>query len=338
MQATIPTISPLEAGDLAPVLISVYNRLDSLKEAIDHLGKCALADKTTVYIFSDAAYRSEDVLAVLEIRDYIFSLANDKRFLKVVPLTWAKNKGSHESFLSSQEFLYSRYEKLIIFEDDIRVAPVFLQYMNEALNKYKNDKRIFSISSHNHPSITKPSNYDGDIFLLNAYSPWGVGTWKDRFIKMNWREDKHKAVARFLADPMLKSRSKKIIPHLNPMLEQMLSENKFYGDCIISTEMIKNQWLSIFPFKTLSVNRGFDGSGEHCGVDDFWMKQELYNLKPMLIDSPKLQLDPAVEKQMQRAFYHFKSQTLIPILKKMGIYSISRKFYKKLIKPLIYRA
>ena len=67
----------------------------------------------------------------------------------------------------------------IILEDDLIVSKYFLNYMNEALNKYESNKKVWHISGWNY-----------DIKILNQYDAYfgkhislGLGNLEDRFIK-----------------------------------------------------------------------------------------------------------------------------------------------------------
>ena len=132
---------------LAPVLITVYDRFDSLQNAISNLQKNELSKQTDLYIVSDYAYDVKHEEIINQIREYI---KNIKGFKSVEGIFWDVNKGSFDSWYDATKYIFSKHDRLIIFEDDILVSNRFLEYMNTALDFYKDDKRIISIASHVH--------------------------------------------------------------------------------------------------------------------------------------------------------------------------------------------
>jgi GT2 family glycosyltransferase len=56
---------------VAPVLVSVYNRLDHLKRCIESLSKNEICKETELIVVSDAAKTKADVPIISEIREYI---------------------------------------------------------------------------------------------------------------------------------------------------------------------------------------------------------------------------------------------------------------------------
>ena len=78
-----------------------------------------------------------------------------------------------------------KFHKAIILEDDIVCSLDYLTSMNDALNTYVNNNKIFSISGYSFP-INIPSDYNGDVYLLPRASTWGWGTWLARWEKVDW--------------------------------------------------------------------------------------------------------------------------------------------------------
>lgn len=311
--------------NLAPVLITVYNRLDCLKNAVASLLTNELCPQTNLYIVSDYAYDETHKEAISKIREYIMSI---KGFKKVEGIFWDHNKGSFDSSQDATRYLFEKYDRLITFEDDILVSNQFLNYMNEALELYKNDSRIISIASHRHHKEVVPKNYPYDVFLLKIYSPWGVGIWKDRFESIDWSLA---GVQDFLNDKKQLKAFNSITTHALPILLHMLENNKKYGDIMIHYNMFKKGKYTLFPIKPLSVNRGCDGKGEHCVQN-----QAIQNQKLIMDFLPKLtkdiQYDTKVGKNHFRAFWSFREDILIPLLKKIHMYKPLR-YLKNIIKP-----
>ncbi|PAF43786.1 hypothetical protein [Helicobacter sp. 11S03491-1] len=314
--------------NLAPVMIMVYDRLDCLKNAIESLAKNSLARHTDVFIVSDAPYKLEHQKAIKEVRDYINTLSHTSLFKSVEGIFWQSNKGSFNSGKEATDYIFSKYERLISFEDDILVSNKFLEYMNQALELYKDNQEIISITSSVHYDNKKiiPKNYPYDVFLLKMFSPWGTGMWKDRYESIDWEL---KGVEEFIKDKKQIKAFNAISTHMLPILKDTLENNKKHADVMICFNMFKTNRYTLYPIKPLSVNVGHDGRGEHCGVNPFWQNQELIpDFCPKLIKN--ILYSKTLAKNYQKAFYSYRADLIIPFLKSIGLYKIFLPIYKKL--------
>ncbi|RDU63998.1 glycosyltransferase [Helicobacter sp. MIT 14-3879] len=315
----------LDINNLAPVLITVYDRLDCLQNAINSLKQNELAKYTYLYIVSDYAYDSSHIKTIESIREYIKSICG---FKKIEGIFWDTNKGSFDSINDAIRYVFSKYEKIIVFEDDILVSNRFLEYMNKALEFYKQDKRIFSIASHTHYKNIIYNGYPYEMYTARMYSPWGTGMWRDRFYSIDFNLQ---GVDEFLNNKKEIAKFNAISNHMLPILRDMLDKGKKYGDVIICYNMFKTNRLTLYPIKPLSVNRGHDGRGEHCAMDNIWQNQALQNdFCPKMVEN--IELDSKISKNLYRAFYSYKRDIIIPLLKKLGIYKITRYLYKIIFK------
>ncbi|MDU1912161.1 glycosyltransferase [Fusobacterium sp.] len=304
---------------LAPVLVSVYNRRKSFLECIEYLKRNSLASKTILYVVSDAAYRKEDKEIIELIRKDIEKI---KGFQKVVALNREENLGAYVSINSAIEEIINQHGKIIFLEDDIRVSPFFLKYMNNSLEKYENDKKIFSISGYNFPLNDIEEELKEDIFLWERYCPWGVGTWKNRWEKIDWDLKKYKEI---FSDKENVKKFNKIEPNCITMLEKDREGVVKATDARVCFHTFINNMYTIYPRKTLTVNRGHDGSGEHCGVDKKYFLQQLdEDFDPVLTND--LKENKEVYRKMYEFHYSFLRQIIKPILKKLKLFDLINNF------------
>ncbi len=316
----------LNINNLSPVLITVYDRLDCLQNAIKYLKNNKLAKHTNVYIVSDNAYKEEHQDIINKVRQYIIELNNRQYFKKVEGIFWETNKGSFDSIKDAMDYIFSKYDRLIIFEDDILVSNRFLEYMNNALEFYKDDKRIMSIASHTHYKNIAYKKYPHEVYIIQIFSPWGAGLWKDRYKDIDFEI---KDINLFLENKEEVEKFNTISRHMLVILKDMLEKGKKYGDVIVCYNMFKQNRYTIYPIKPLSVNRGHDGRGEHCGIDKKWQSQKLINdFLPKLIKD--IQLDPRIQRNTYRAFYSYKRDIIEKYLHKLGIHKYVRFIYKKI--------
>ena len=129
--------------ELAPIVIFTYKRLDTLQKAIESLKSNELATQSLLYIYSDAARSDNDVTGVTEVRNYLKTING---FKNIEIIQAVNNIGLANSIINGVSDIINRYGKIIVLEDDLILTPNFLTFMNEALNYYQNNSKVYSIS------------------------------------------------------------------------------------------------------------------------------------------------------------------------------------------------
>ena len=240
----------------APVLLFTYNRLAHTRRCVEALLKNPLATESELFIYSDGAKDDTQQAAVNEVRYYIHNI---RGFKQITIIQRDENWGLARNIIDGVTTQVNRYGKVIVLEDDLVVAPHFLQFMNDALETYKDEPKVGHIQA---CDFTQDPTLP-DTFLIKWTGSWGWGTW-DRA----WK-------------------------HFNPNGQELLQEleerkltytfdfNGKYG----YTRMLRRQiagknhswairWnaslflkgiLSLNVGRSLVQNEGFDGSGTHCG-------------------------------------------------------------------------
>ena len=160
---------------LAPIGLSAYARLGHLKQNIAALKNNHTAAKSHLYIFSDGP-KDGDHEKVSSVRNYLRKIEGFKK----LELVERKQNDRIKNNRNGIKYLLDKYGKIIFLEEDIVTAPGFLDYMNNALNVYANDERIFSITGYT-PPINASKYTNEDVFFLPRFNAWGFGIWKDRF-------------------------------------------------------------------------------------------------------------------------------------------------------------
>lgn len=250
----------------APILLFVYNRPEHVRRNIQALLKNELAAESELFIYSDAAKDENSQTAVEEVRAFIRSIQG---FKKITITERAENWGLARSIIDGVTTLINRYGRVIVLEDDLVVTPHFLQFMNDALETYRDEERVGHIQAcdfTHDPSLP-------DTFLIKWTGSWGWGTWD--------RAWKH-----FNAD------GKALLTELESRkLTYTFDFNGKYGYTRMLRRQIEgknNSWairwnaslflkdiLSLNVGKSLVQNEGFDGSGTNCGGGGLYAS-ELY--------------------------------------------------------------
>ncbi len=160
--------------NLAPIIVFAYNRPIHLKRTLNALAKNNLANESELFIFCDGAKENapkEQVERILENRKVAHSVAG---FQSVSVIERPCNIGLKANIVSAVTEIVNKYGSVIILEDDIVTSSGFLQFMNEALDMYKDDEQVMHISGYMWPHRLPLS----DTFFFKAPCPWGWATWK----------------------------------------------------------------------------------------------------------------------------------------------------------------
>lgn len=240
--------------NLAPIILFVYNRPKHTKETLEALNKNIFADQSVLYIFSDAAKNDKGSESVNEVRNLIKTV---KGFKEVLITEREKNLGLANSIISGVTEIINKCGRAIVLEDDIVTSPHFLKFMNEALEFYRDDKRIYSISGYNFP-IKIPESYQHQVYISPRPSSWGWATWKNRWEKAEWNPEnvlniKDKRVVRSLMDKA----GKDLAPMLLKSIEGKISS---WAVKWAFTHLI-NESYCLYPTKSFVRNIGADASG-----------------------------------------------------------------------------
>lgn len=257
---------------LAPIGVSTYSRLHHLKQAIVALQKNTLAKESELYIFSDAPKQGDEE-KVAKVRNYIHTING---FKKVHIIERVKNSRIKNSRGGIKQLL-DQYGRIIFLAEDVITAPGFLQFMNDALNFYKDDKNIITISGYNVPASNFPESYKYEYYLSVYFNGWGFATWDDRgFMEaIEYNEAYNEA----MDDILLYKKINKIHPKLINGLKQIQDGKLDAGDYKIVFHSIKNNLYTIKPIQSFVNNIGHDGSGVHCGINNKFKTEHSLNKK-----------------------------------------------------------
>ena len=151
---------------IAPVALFAYNRLNHLQRTVAALQANTLAEESDLFIFSDGPKGANDETEVDRVRQYIRQIIG---FKSVTIHDQQVNKGLADSIISGVSKIFSKYDKVIVLEDDLVTAPLFLKYMNSALTAYEHTDSIFLISGYS-PKISTPWFFKDDVYLTQRSS------------------------------------------------------------------------------------------------------------------------------------------------------------------------
>lgn len=164
-----------------PICLFTFNRLDETIKTVEALKNNFSAPKHHLKIFSDGPRNSKESMKVQNVRNYIHTITG---FRTIEIFESKENEGLATSVINGVSRVLESNESVIVLEDDLITSPNFLDFMQQALNFYKDDENILSISGFtmNLPSL--PGSKD-HYFGYRA-SSWGWGTWKKEWQGIDW--------------------------------------------------------------------------------------------------------------------------------------------------------
>lgn len=239
----------------APIALFIYKRPEHTRRTLESLMQCAEFADSPLYIFCDGSKNATDQIKVQKTREIAFSLVGTRaKFIES-----QTNKGLANSIISGVSQLCLNYGRAIAIEDDLIVAPRFLNFMNRALDKYENDEQVMQVSGYMFP-ISEFLNRNEALFLPVTTS-WGWGTWKrawDCFDPQasGWEvlENNRDLRKRFNLDGAF---------DYSNMLKKQMSGKIDSWAIRWHWSIFKLNGIILFPPRSYVQNIGLDGSGTH---------------------------------------------------------------------------
>lgn len=254
--------------ELAPVVMFVYNRLDSVEQTIRNLKRNELANQTELFVFSDAAKKESQVENVSLVRNHIHKIDG---FKSVHIIEAKKNKGLAKSVITGVTEIINEKGKVIVVEDDLITAPQFLTFMNDALDFYEDEKKIWSISGYQFP-FELPETYMKSVYVAYRSSSWGWATWKDRWETIDWEVRDYSS---YKYNPIRIAKFCKGGTDLDKMLRYQMQGKIDSWAIRWCYNQCKQDKYTIYPVKSLVNNIGTDGRGTHCDPTSVRFRQTL---------------------------------------------------------------
>tara|TARA_X000000950_G_scaffold286663_1_gene396256 strand:+ start:4456 stop:5376 length:921 start_codon:yes stop_codon:yes gene_type:complete len=159
----------------APVIIFAYNRFNLLKNTISHLKKNLRATDTNIFIFIDGPKNVNDTIQIDKINKYLLTL-NGFKTIKI--LNNKINLGLKKSILDGINYIFKKYEKIIVLEDDIQTSKYFLEFINRALDMYKDEESVCQVSGYSYLEKYFKNNNNTSSYFLKGGDCLAWGTWK----------------------------------------------------------------------------------------------------------------------------------------------------------------
>jgi len=241
--------------NLAPIVYFAYSRPEHTKRSLESLAQNAKAKESELIIYADGAPKkaSSELLEKIDATREV--LRSRKWCGEVIINESAVNRGCDISMISGITDVIKSYGKAIVLEDDLVISSSYLNYMNAALENFKDSKDVFAISGFMYPIAGDLPNF----FFNRFMNSWGYGLWERSWDK--YESDVEKLV--------YKIEVKGLVERFNlgsglyfDWLKRLRYNTDSY-DIIWYASIIANDGYVLYPGKSYVRNAGFDLSGVH---------------------------------------------------------------------------
>lgn len=350
----------------APITIPTLCRYEHFVRCVESLRKNTWAKYTDIYIGLDYPKKDSHREGYLKIKEYL--QGDFSEFHSFTVIAHDENVGATKNSVSLMNECFKHHDRYIYSEDDMEYSPNFIQYMDEALDKYENDDSVVAVTAYSYPVNWKVAEGCTAVKQNFICSAWGRGFWRDKRNGI-YKYMRHYGLSRDFAKAYKSG-------CFNSMLDPAVIE---YTNFVAygwgtkksllnrTTDVAMRIYLAVkgkyvvMPVVSKVRNHGFDGSGLYCQSIEFNSAEKItannypFNLQPIdtnaefeLIEDTGFDLganrallnefenaDPdKLEKAWQRAAYYSEKGSLFGFA--LGIRKKLRKLFR-LLKSYITR-
>jgi hypothetical protein len=252
---------------MVPVVLFAYARPHHLRRTLQSLRANSVP---LIYAYSDGPSTPAAAGNVAEVRGILRGVD----WCEISIVERPVNSGLGQSIRAGVTEVLGRHESELVFEDDLVCVDGAYAYLAAALEHYKNDSRVMSVTGWTHPRIT-PANVHDQPYFDGRAECWLWGTWRRAWSGMNDGD----ALA------------------LSRRCEQLGIDPCLYGSDLMAMarmEHEQNIWavrflylhilqggLCLRPPHSLVEHIGFDAEATNAGVADGWANPPLKGCPPV---------------------------------------------------------
>ena len=212
-----------------------------------------------VLAFVDGPRNRDDEELIGQVVKAVLSVRPDAEITRRI-----ENLGVAKSVTTAVTETLTKYEQVIVLEDDLELSPQFLRYMLDGLDAYREEPKVASIHGYTIPMRGLPHA----TYFLRGSDCWGWGTWRESWGL--YRDDS----ASLLNELINKSLETDFtFNHASPHLELLKAAEVGQVDSWAirwHASVFLAGGLTLNPSVSLVRNAGMDGSGRHSGTTNLY--------------------------------------------------------------------
>ncbi|MBQ7490537.1 MAG: hypothetical protein IJT51_08500 [Bacteroidales bacterium] len=156
-----------------PILLIVYNRVDSLHDLFQMFGKLL---PTELYVAANGAVADDriDYATCLRTRNVIMPHWD----CKLHSIVFDEHLSQSEMTFRAVDWFFQNVSEGIILFDETMPHPDFFPYCKQLLDRYRSDLQIVHIGGNN---FQKKRRVKASYYFSAYATNWGFATWRDRW-------------------------------------------------------------------------------------------------------------------------------------------------------------
>lgn len=244
---------------LAPIALFTFKRPLHTQRTLASLALNPEFARSELHIFCDGSRRADEDAAVEATREVARRFEHPNKTVHEAPA----NRGLAASIIDGVGRLCDERGRVIVVEDDLVVAPVFLDFLNRGLDHYQADERVMQVSGHMFAADLSADT--GDAVFLPFTTSWGWATWQRAWTHF---DPEMRGFERLAGDRALRRRFD--LDNAYPYFAMLKKQKAGLLDSWAIRwylSVFARDGLVLYPRRSLVNNEGFDGSGTNCGVD-----------------------------------------------------------------------
>jgi GT2 family glycosyltransferase len=242
----------------APIAVFAYRRPRHLRRMLESLLANPHAKESAMRIYCDGARGAEDRADVAATRAVARALA--PAHARIVER--GENLGLARSVIAGVSELTAEFGSVVALEDDLVLSPYALDFLNRALERYRDEERVMHVSAYMFPVAARLP----EAFFHTEASCWGWATWARAWA--HFEPDAAKLCEAVKARGARHEFDSRGSYEFFRMLElQARGEVDSWAIRWYASIWLRGG-LALHPDRALAANVGHDGSGVHSDVTD----------------------------------------------------------------------
>ncbi|MDR3695453.1 methyltransferase, TIGR04325 family [Mucilaginibacter sp.] len=309
---------------LAPIVLFVYNRPWHTEQTLNAIAANELAAESILYIYSDGPKYNASAEALENISKTRNIIKKQRWCKEIYIIERDENYGLQKSVIEGVTEIVNQYGKVIVLEDDIVTSKYFLQFMNDALDVYKDEEEVISIGALNFFATDKQVD---DTFFIPIPDCWGWATWKNRW--QLFETNAQTLLNRLRQNDLIDNFNLNgAFNFENMLIDQIEGKVSSWAIRWQAVAYLENK-LTLYPKYSVTKNIGFGAGGTHGGKDHF-TKNIKFATQKINVQKIKVEEKAVIKKKMRDGYFKTTQPQKIAKTKQL-----IRKYIKYLTPPVV---
>lgn len=269
-----------------------YNRPRHLAQCLEQLKTSRRFSRLPCIVALDGPQGMHDASLIRECKQVAQKVLQKNGRIHVQ----RKNLGCGRHIIRAVCGVLKEYESIIVVEDDLLVAPEFLDIMVGGLLFYRDALQVCSLNGYVLPGLVTPSSG----YLQRGAECQGWATWRRAWngLRTSAKELSEEIRGRGLVDDFNLSGTYDYFG----MLEKVAKGQSNTWAVVWHASVFCANGLGWYPPVSLVQNVGLDGSGTHTDKRDAWLQTHLPKSKVTVKFPRKIEETPGMRLQMEKIF------------------------------------